>query len=119
MCVFIHTSYTDAISPPLQVGSLDIGTIYELLTIIYLYVWVWVWVGVHDPYIDTISEPLQVGSLDIGTIYESLTGEIGAAYDSHFEALFSEVRDSVVDCKMPRNERVNPLPSTWASRRHY
>ena len=34
---------------------------------------------------DVLACLTEVGSLDIGTIYESLTGEIGAAYDSHFE----------------------------------
>jgi hypothetical protein len=35
---------------------------------------------------DVLACLTEVGSLDIGTIYESLNGEIGAAYDSHFEA---------------------------------
>ena len=30
-----------------------------------------------------------------GTIYETLTGEIGAAYDGHFETLFTEVATAI------------------------
>ena len=41
---------------------------------------------------DVLACLTEIGSLDIGTIYESLTGELGAAYDTHFEALFTEVR---------------------------
>ena len=40
---------------------------------------------------DVLACLTEVGSLDIGTIYESLTGEVGAAYDGHFESLFTEV----------------------------
>ena len=44
---------------------------------------------------DVLACLTEVGSLDIGTIYESLTGEIGAAYDSHFEALFTKVATAI------------------------
>ena len=41
---------------------------------------------------DVLACLTEIGSLDIGTIYESLSGDIGAAYDCHFEQLFTEVR---------------------------
>ena len=44
---------------------------------------------------DVLACLTEVGSLDIGTIYESLTGEIGAAYDTHFEALYTEVATAI------------------------
>jgi exportin-1 len=44
---------------------------------------------------DVLACLTEIGSLDIGTIYESLTGELGAAYDTHFEALFTEVATAI------------------------
>ena len=44
---------------------------------------------------DVLACLTEIGSLDIGTIYESLTGDIGAAYDSHFETLFTEVATAI------------------------
>ena len=44
---------------------------------------------------DVLACLTEIGSLDIGTIYESLTGDIGAAYDGHFEALFTEVATAI------------------------
>ena len=44
---------------------------------------------------DVLACLTEIGSLDIGTIYESLTGEIGAAYDNHFEKLFIEVATAI------------------------
>ena len=44
---------------------------------------------------DVLACLTEIGSLDIGAIYESLTGELAAAYDSHFEALFREVATAI------------------------
>lgn len=44
---------------------------------------------------DVLACLTEIGSLDISTIYESLSGDIGAAYDGHFEALFSEVATAI------------------------
>eukprot|EP00316_Scyphosphaera_apsteinii_P022949 CAMPEP_0119314430 /NCGR_PEP_ID=MMETSP1333-20130426/32697_1 /TAXON_ID=418940 /ORGANISM="Scyphosphaera apsteinii, Strain RCC1455" /LENGTH=1099 /DNA_ID=CAMNT_0007319535 /DNA_START=148 /DNA_END=3447 /DNA_ORIENTATION=+ len=44
---------------------------------------------------DVLACLTEVGSLDIGNIYESVTSEIGAAYDQHFEALFTEVATAI------------------------
>ena len=60
----------------------------------------------------------EVGSLDIGTIYESLTGEIGAAYDSHFEALFTQVATAILRGDGQGPPMVNAdldMAQVWAS----
>jgi exportin-1 len=44
---------------------------------------------------DVLACLTEIGSLDMGTIYESLTGDIGAAYDGHFETLFTEVATAI------------------------
>ena len=44
---------------------------------------------------DVLACLTEIGSLDIGTIYESLTGDMGAAYDGHFESLFTEVATAI------------------------
>mmetsp|Transcript_46953 Transcript_46953/g.93552 ORF Transcript_46953/g.93552 Transcript_46953/m.93552 type:complete len:1107 (-) Transcript_46953:612-3932(-) len=44
---------------------------------------------------DVLACLTEIGSLDMGTIYESLTGDIGAAYDVHFETLFTEVATAI------------------------
>lgn len=44
---------------------------------------------------DVLACLTEIGALDIGAIYENLTGELAAAYDSHFEALFREVATAI------------------------
>mmetsp|Transcript_27650 Transcript_27650/g.70461 ORF Transcript_27650/g.70461 Transcript_27650/m.70461 type:complete len:1107 (+) Transcript_27650:54-3374(+) len=44
---------------------------------------------------DVLACLTEIGSLDIGTIYETLSGDMGAAYDGHFEALFTEVATAI------------------------
>mmetsp|Transcript_24882 Transcript_24882/g.80999 ORF Transcript_24882/g.80999 Transcript_24882/m.80999 type:complete len:1099 (+) Transcript_24882:98-3394(+) len=67
---------------------------------------------------DVLACLTEVGSLDIGTIYESLTGEIGAAYDSHFEALFTQVATAILrgDGRAPPMVNADlDMAQVWAS----
>ncbi|EOD12862.1 hypothetical protein EMIHUDRAFT_464769 [Emiliania huxleyi CCMP1516] len=67
---------------------------------------------------DVLACLTEVGSLDIGTIYESLTGEIGAAYDSHFEALFTQVATAILRGDGQGPPMVNAdldMAQVWAS----